>query len=313
MASKKILLFYVSENSGHHRAALAIQEILRFGDGGVQAKTVNTLRLTNPLLENFVLKTYLGIIKNAPEVWDYLYDNQKIKEKIDLFQKFVHKVNASKLLKYLEQERPSVLVCTQAFPCGMIADGKSRGEINLPLVAVITDYAAHAYWVYEDVDLYVVPADQTRQQLIAHGIGPEKVLVLGIPISPRFNHSENSIQIKERFGLSTELPLVLIMGGGHGLGPIEEIVDQLDSLEIPLEIVVVTGTNKGLKTSLEKKRRTWTKQIRVHGYLSDVAPLMSAAEVLISKPGGLTISEAMASTLPMILINPLPGQEARNA
>ena len=312
MADPKVLLFYVSENSGHHRAALALEEALSGADTPVRCRTINTLRLTNPVLENLVLKTYLGIVKNTPEIWDYLYDNHAFKEKIDSFRKFVHRVKAAKLLKLLETEQPQVLVCTQAFPCGLIADRKARGEVTLPLIAVITDFTVHAYWVYKEVDLYIVPCQDTRMQLVSQGIPPEKIQVLGIPVSPRFTDKADPSATKQRFGLSERLPLVLVMGGGHGLGPIEQIVRELDRLPGGLEIVVVTGTNKALRVALEKNRKDFQKRVTIQGYLSDVAPLMSVAEVLIGKAGGLTISEAMASTLPMILIDPLPGQEMRN-
>ncbi len=311
---RKVLLFYLSESSGHHRAAMALQEGLDACGHGVISKTVNTLRLTNPILEQFVIKTYLGVLKNTPEFWDYLYDNRDIKQKIEYFQKFVHMIKAGKMLKLLAAEKPSVLVCTQAFPCGIIAEGKARGEITAPLIAVVTDYVAHAYWVYPQVDLYVVPCEAVKEQLLGHGISEEKILPLGIPVSPSFSETPKDLsRVKARFGLKGDLPLVLIMGGGYGLGPMDKMVSELDALPEPFDIVVVTGINEGLKKDLERRRKHWSKTVKIHGYLSDVAPLMAAAKVLVTKPGGLTISEAMASTLPMVLLDPLPGQEIRNA
>ncbi len=279
----------------------------------MECKTVNALRLTHPLLESFVLKTYHGIIKNTPEVWDHVYDNLKIKERLENFRKFVHRVKAGKLLKLLQEQQPDALVCTQAFPCGLIADRKTQGEITAPVIAVITDYAVHAYWVYEGVDLYVVPSEGARQQLLSYGIPAEKILALGIPVSPKFTDQADPSRIKKRYGLSSHLPLVLVMGGGQGLGPMKQIVQELDKLPTPLEIVVLAGTNKLLQSSLEYSQKKFHKRVMVHGYLREVAPLMSIADILIGKPGGLTISEAMASALPMILIDPIPGQEVRNA
>ncbi len=312
MADNRVLLFYLTENSGHHRAALALQEALQAARG-VDAQLVNTLRLTHPFLENIVLSTYVGMLKSAPEVWDYLYDNHKVKQRIELFQKLVHKVKAHKLMRLLSEHAPAVLVCTQAFPCGLIADCKQEKNLQTPLIAVITDYMAHAYWVYDQVDLYIVPSEDARDQLLSYGVSKDKVRVLGIPISPTFNHRPDPHAIKRKFGFSGALPMVLIMGGGRGLGPIERVVEELDGVDVPFEMLALTGTNRRLESCLKRKRKWMQKRLGVQGHVSDVASLMAVSDVLISKPGGLTISEAMASTLPVILLDPLPGQEARNA
>jgi processive 1,2-diacylglycerol beta-glucosyltransferase len=313
MANKRVLLFYITESSGHHVAARAIETGVRHLDRAARVLSVDSFRFTNPILERVVRKTYLQVIKNTPEIWDWLYDNSEFKEGTNHFRKLIHKLNSLKLKKLIAEEKPDVIVCTQAFPCGTISDYKKTEKADIPLIAVVTDFAAHSYWIYDNVDVYIVPTVEVRECLIDHGIAREKVKVLGIPINPAFNETVDRDASRRHFGLLPDLPAVLIMGGGLGLGPIKDIVKQIDKIDQPFQIVVATGINRMLKRSLDRKAGRMAKPIQVLGYVHAMNELMSASDILVTKPGGLTTSEAFAMNLPLVIVNPIPGQETKNA
>ncbi|MBI4336101.1 MAG: galactosyldiacylglycerol synthase, partial [Candidatus Omnitrophica bacterium] len=183
------------------------------------------------------------------------------------------------------------------------------------LYAVLTDYIAHSYWLYEDVDYYIVPSQETKDRLIHNGISAEKIRILGIPIDPKFAKSETSREVLyKKLGLRRNLPVVLIMGGGQGLGKIKDVVSSLDELRgADFQMAVVAGVNKRLLSWLKRKSSTFRRRVTTFGYTDNINELMEAASLIVTKPGGLSTAEALAKHLPLVVINPIPGQEAKNA
>ncbi|MDP8262136.1 MAG: glycosyltransferase [Candidatus Ancaeobacter aquaticus] len=312
MSNRNIFILYITKNSGHHMAARSIERGIKKLDKTVNPMTVDSFRYTNPILERVITKTYLQVIKNTPDIWDYLYDNKGFKDKTEYIRNMVYKFNSEKLKKLIAFKKPELVICTQAFPCGTISDFKRTSGIDLPLVAVVTDFAAHSYWIHDNVDLYIVPTEEVKMSLIERGVYEERIKVLGIPISPYFNGNVSKQETREKLGLSADEPLVLVMGGGQGLGPIKKIVTELDKLDVPLQIAVVTGVNKLLYQNMIRRNNKTKKRVRVYGYVKNIYDLMHVSDILVTKPGGLTTSEALAVGLPMIIINPLPGQEMKN-
>ncbi|KPK40884.1 MAG: hypothetical protein AMJ78_06685 [Omnitrophica WOR_2 bacterium SM23_29] len=312
MKRKKILLMYISTNSGHHQAALALEKALRILDPGVEILNVNSLNYTNQLIERVINRTYMGIIKNSPEVWEYLYDNPKVFRNISKLRELIHRFNSGKLKMLLDDFRPDAIVCTQAFPCGMVADYKSSFGLDVPLLGALTDCAPHSYWIFDSVNYYIVHSDTAKDKLVENGIPKERIRIFGIPIDPGFTNEKDVNEIINVIGIDKSIPVILIMGGGQGLGPIPEIVSSLNRINRPIQMLIVAGTNERLFRWLEKRRRYFKMASFVYGYVSNIDELMAVATLIITKPGGLTISEAMARNLPMIIIHPIPGQEAKN-
>ncbi|MCM8766411.1 MAG: hypothetical protein NC920_06220 [Candidatus Omnitrophica bacterium] len=313
MGKKRVLLLYITPYSGHHRASVAIEKALHTLAGErVETLSIDAFTYTNPILARIINRTYLTLIKNRPEVWDYLYDNPRIVKNTQKLRELIHRFNSGKLKILLEDFRPHVVVCTQAFPCGMVADYKKTYGYQTLLIGVLTDYIAHSYWIYDTVDYYVVPSEETYQRLIYEGIAPENIKIFGIPVAPEFNQKKDKKEIFKKFGLDEHLPVVLIMGGSQGLGPLNKIVNVIAHLSFPLQVIVVCGRNKFLYTKLSLKRRYFKKPVTILGYIENMDEIMAIATVLITKPGGLTTAEALARGLPMLLIRPLPGQEAKN-
>ncbi|OGX25930.1 MAG: hypothetical protein A2787_08270 [Omnitrophica WOR_2 bacterium RIFCSPHIGHO2_01_FULL_48_9] len=303
---------YITKVSGHRQATLAIQRSLRSMDPNVEVPCINGFGYTYPLLEKVVNRAYMGIIRRTPKVWDYLYDNPNIVKQSESLKKFLHKTSHKKLSKLFERYKPQTVVCTQAFPCGMVADYKLAHHLNITLIGVLTDFAPHSYWLNEGVDYYVVPSQDIKDRFIMKGVPPDKIKVYGIPIRIKFANQLDHRPIAQKIGLDINIPAVLIMGGGQGLGPIKEVVESLLNLNLSLQLIVIAGTNKKLIQWLNTLKPVMNKKVIFYEYAKNVDELMEVATLIITKPGGMTTSESLAKGLPMVIINPIPGQEMRN-
>ncbi len=312
MAGKKILLLYISEHSGHHCASLAIEDAIRAEDPSADIVNINSFHYTNPILEKVINKTYMSVIKRTPELWDYLYDNPGVVKRTQSLRAMIHKFNTGKLKTMMDEFSPDVIVCTQAFPCGMVADYKKTYSLDIPIMAVLTDYAPHSYWIYNNVDRYIVPSDETGRKLIDNGIDPSRIASYGIPVSRRFMARGDRIALCDKLGFDRSVPVVLVMGGTQGLGPIKELVRLLDASGIKLQLVAVTGTNRKLFEWLNARKTSLKKNTRILPYADNIDELMDVSSIIVTKPGGITTAEALAKALPMLIFHPLPGQEAMN-
>lgn len=313
MSTKKVLLLHISNISGHCRASLAIEKALKELDQGVQILRVNAFSYLNPYVEKMVNRMYMFTIQSLPQLWDYLYDNESVFKKVKNARLMIHKLSDKKIKQLLEGFNPDIIVCTQAFPCGIIADYKQRHRLKTPLIGVLTDYAPHLYWINNAVDLYVVPALKIQQRFMQKGIASNRLKNLGIPVDTKFRSCANQEQILRKWNLNPELPRILIMGGDQGLGPIKNIVLALNKLIPPAQLVVACGTNKNLYTWLNKNKAMLPKPLLAVGYTDQINDLMSISSFIISKPGGMTSAEALSKSLPLIIVNPLPGQENQNS
>ena len=172
---KRVLLLFISEHSGHHCASLSIEKALHQLDPSVETLNINSFNYTNPILEKVINRAYMSVVKRTPELWDYLYDNPKVLKRTQSLREMIHRFNTGKLKTLLDDFKPSAILCTQAFPCGMVADYKKTFDLKVPLVGVLTDYAPHSYWIYNNVDQYIVPSQDTGNKLIANGIDSSKI------------------------------------------------------------------------------------------------------------------------------------------
>ncbi|MCX5679934.1 MAG: glycosyltransferase [Candidatus Omnitrophica bacterium] len=308
---KKVLLLYISEHSGHHCASIAIEKALHSLDSSIQTLNLNSFNYTNPILEKVINRAYMGVVKRRPEIWEYLYDNPKVLRNTQKLRDMFHKFNTGKLKPLLDEFAPSAVVCTQAFPCGMVADYKKSYGLAAPLVGVLTDYAPHSYWIYNNVDRYIVPSKETGKKLEDNGIEAERIMSFGIPIESKFGYyDKDDGTLRRNLRLDLDKPCVLVMGGTQGLGPIKDMVRSLDRSAIDIQLIIVCGTNKRLYRHLERGR--FRKKVVVLPYAPNIDKLMQISDLIITKPGGITTAEALAKGLPMLIVNPLPGQEAMN-
>jgi processive 1,2-diacylglycerol beta-glucosyltransferase len=303
---------YISEVSGHHSATKAIENAIRLLSPQSEILNINAFNYTNPVSEKVVNRLYTGIIKRTPQVWDYLYDNPTIIKKVEKIKQAVHKFNSPKLKLLFDKFKPDAVVCTQAFPCGMVADYKKTFNSDLPLVAVLTDYIPHSYWIYDTVDYYITPSDDVSRGLIKKGVPLEKIRSLGIPFDQKFNEPLDKILLFQKFNLKPDAFTILIMGGGQGLGPIKTIVNSLEKVKEDIQELIVTGTNKKLYNSLKRRLKKYKKKVLLFGFVGNIHELMGISDIIITKPGGVTTAEVLAKGIPMVIVRPIPGQETFN-
>ncbi|MBI4354010.1 MAG: hypothetical protein HY595_02115 [Candidatus Omnitrophica bacterium] len=311
MSARRILLMHVTTSSGHHHASRAIAQALRHLDPAVHVINVDAFDYTSRVVRSAIMRSYMSLIRHYPDVWEYLYDNPAIHKRVRHLRGLLHRYHARKLRQLLETVQPHAIACTQAFPCGMVADFKQHHGLAVPLMAVLTDYAPHIYWLHDTVDIYVVPADELKERYRQHGVADARIRVYGIPVSPAFLDPVDRAEVLRSFGLKPDEPVMLIMGGGGGFGPLQGLLRSVDRILPACQFVVVTGTNDALLGWL--RRQTFHHRVVGVGYIDTVSDLMSIATAIMTKPGGLTTAEALAKGLPLLMSSPIPGQEVCNA
>ena len=297
----KILILSASIGSGHTKAAESLQKI--FGDSAqvvdFMAKDISTL---NWLTKKF----YLAALRFIPDLYDRIYkfaDGRKVGVSARFLSSALMYLPFARLL---DEFNPDIVICTHPFPEAAASLWKflhAKSARNFLLAAVLTDYSLHEIWIFEEVDAYFVATPEMKRKLAAHCRTGQKIFATGIPIGAEFGAIKKSPANKRT--------TILIMGGGLGLGSIEETLLELNRIDKPLRIVVVAGQNEQLLARLKRFRSL--HELEICGYVADVHRLMAAADLLITKPGALTMTEAFAAGLPLILHAPIPGPEALNA
>ncbi len=311
----KVLIVYTTAGMGHQRAAQALKLSFERMLPNSEASVVDVLDYSNVVFRKMYNRIYLELIKELPELLGYIYkryDDEFTARSTAKVRLLFDKLNTINLKKLIEECDPDVIVCTHFLALEIFSDMKKRKKLSLPLYGVLTDYYPHAFWVYDYVDRYYVATRESQRNLMRRGLDESKILVTGIPIDPVYEQVLPREIAKEKLGLDRSVPAVLILNGGFGVGKMEEIVKSFQDCEFSLELVVVAGKNEALLKSLKIIVKNIKPRAKVFGFVENIHELMNACDVIITKPGGLSTSEAMASGLPMVLVDPIPGQEDRN-
>ncbi|MFA5383446.1 MAG: glycosyltransferase [Eubacteriales bacterium] len=315
---KRVLVLSVSIGEGHMRAAMAVKEAILKRDPYTEVNILDTFRSTNPIWDKMVSNTYMEILRITPAFYGYLY---RLAEKESIlqgtareeFNRVLNVVTAPRLNQLLNVYSPQVIICTHPFPIGVLNRLKERGEYTGLLVGILTDFTVHPFWVFPGVDLYSVAAEEIKMTFKDYNFNLDSVHACGIPISSCFLNSVDKSEIKSKLSLQRKLKTILVMGGGLGMGPISDIVKALGDGSIPCQVIVVTGYNETLRAKLERMAPGFRNPVKVLGFADNVHELMSVADLMIGKAGGLTCAEALAKGLPIFIVDPIPGQEVRNA
>lgn len=315
--TQRILVLSASVGAGHVRAAEAVTLALRELAPDASVENHDVLNFTNATFRTLYGRFYLDLVNRAPHVWGYFYDLMdrppSPEQKADRFRIMVEKLNLRKLLKVLREDHWDIVVSTHYLPAGLIASLRQKDEIRLPQFTVSTDFETHRLWVNQPCERYFTATEEGAVNLQHWGVPAGDIAVSGIPIHPVFGRRKNRAECLKNQGLGGDRPVVLQMAGGFGVGPVESIFQNLLAVEQPLELVVVAGRNEELLLRLQQIPVSERHRAKVLGYTADMDELMTAADVVISKPGGLTTSEALACGTAMIVVNPIPGQESRNS
>jgi len=298
---------------GHTAAAQAVGAALARLDSSVETQTVDSYKYAASIFSKVVADGYIGMVKTVPQVYSFIYDRAERATHVPAFRRFVSQYTAANLRRLVEERRPDLVVCTHAFPCGVMSEYKLQFDPDLPVVGIVTDFVVHPFWIYTNIDAYAVATPEIRHTLIARGVATDRVLVSGIPIDLRFAQPRDTVDaLRVALDLPRDRRIVLIMGGGVGIGPLDTIMRALKTIDIPLAAAVIVGRNRKLQQRVVAAAEHTAYPLRVLGFVHNVFDYMHASDVLVSKPGGLTSSEALAALIPMILVKPLPGQEQRN-
>ena len=309
---KRILIMHISEFGGHKRASQNIEEALRFIDPTIKTMNINGLGRLYPRSEKIVDLIYTTTIKRLPRVWGKVYDRHSVVKTVTPLMRVANMIGFGKFASILKDFRPDAIVATQAFPCSVAAEFKKKHNLSLPLFAVVTDYHPHRFWIHPNVNTYIVACQEAKDTLMREGIKEDKIKILGIPISYRFLDVYKKEDIAREYGFDLQSPCVLIMGGGLGFGPIKDVFVELNKIDLPFQVIVVCGKNKTLYRWFKKRRNRFRRPVFYFGYIDFVNKLMDFSDIIITKAGGVTISEALSKELGIIVINPIPGQEERN-
>jgi processive 1,2-diacylglycerol beta-glucosyltransferase len=313
----RVLVLSASAGAGHLRAADAIEKALKVRGLATEVQHLDVLKYTNNVFRHLYSKAYLDFVNKAPEVLGWLYDHLDVPHRNEKLRLAFDRLNTGPFVKFLNHYRPDVAICTHFLPSEIISWLKRLDEVRIMNAVVVTDLDVHAMWLCNRAEHYFVALEETRAHLVAIGVPEDRVTVSGIPIDPAFAEPKEPLAMRRKHGLAEGAFTILVSAGGFGVGPVEHIIQALSRLAHPAQVVVVCGRNDELKTRLARIVRKTTTASRVSfkllGFTTEMDELMAAADLFVGKPGGLTTSEALARGLPMVVINPIPGQEERNS
>ncbi|MGP1471170.1 MAG: MGDG synthase family glycosyltransferase [Schwartzia sp. (in: firmicutes)] len=313
MAEKRFLIVAASIGSGHSKAAEAVAEELKKRNPKAWIRMVDFSAWAVSPATAFMKGSYFFMLRFIPNLYHLLYRFTGGKAGGLSMQSLISAVTARDIGALVRQYQPDVVICTHPFPAGAASWRKARHPQEFLFATVITDYSVHQMWMYPRVDCYFVARDEMKMELTAAGISPESVHVTGIPIMAAFHHAADREALCQKMDLAPDVPVVLLMGGGLGLGGVEAALSELEQFVGAVQILVVAGSNETLRQRVEALAKRSRHVIRAWGFSHEVRALMAVSSFLVSKPGALTISEALAVELPMLLHDPIPGPEAQNA
>jgi processive 1,2-diacylglycerol beta-glucosyltransferase len=314
----RVLILSASVGAGHLRAAEAVELALRQSVPEATVKNVDVLELTNAVFRRVYGKFYLDLVNKAPHVLGYFYDmmdrpSKSGRNRGDRFRLLLEKFNLRPFTRFLTAQPWNVVINTHFLPAEIIASLRKKKQFSVPQVTVTTDFETHRLWVNQPCDRYFTATDEGALYLQSWGVPARDIVTTGIPVHPVFSEPKDRATLLARHGLAGDRPIILQLSGGFGVGPIERLYRELLNVELPLEVVAVSGRNEKLKQQLQQVPCPAQHRAKVLGFTKEIDELMAVADLVVSKPGGLTTSETLARGAVMVIVNPIPGQESRNS
>jgi len=314
---KKVLLLSASAGAGHVRAAQAIEKAFgRFGTVD-EVRHVDVLHYTNKVFRHLYSKAYIDLVNKLPEVPGWMYDKLDKPWKNERRRLALDKLNTRPLVKLLREYQPDVIICTHFLPAEIVAWLRAKDRLISRQAIVVTDFDVHAMWLVHHYEQYFVAVDEARVYMEALGIPPEKITVSGIPIDPVFADKKDKQEMRAKHGLEPDRTTILLSAGGFGVGSVEPLIDALKPLKARAQVVAICGRNEDLRrrlvTAAARSKPIDNVLIKPIGYTQEMDEYMTASDLVIGKPGGLTTSEAMSKGLAFVIVDPIPGQEERNS
>jgi processive 1,2-diacylglycerol beta-glucosyltransferase len=311
----RILLLYASVGTGHMTAAKALAEAFR-ADPANEVRIEDTLDYGSAAFRALYAQSFLSVTNYAPRLWKLLYDRSDFDDpgriaSASWLRAAIERFGVTRLERLIQQYDPTIVVCTHPLPADLLM--RSRDGTRRPVFVVVTDHVAHATWIVPGVAAYCVPSELPRQLLIARGVPAERVHVTGIPVSPEAAQPKDRADARYRRALPPDLPVICLFGGGLATERVRRMVRGILEIEQPGQLVVVAGRNPELAGALAELRSGRHMRLRVEQYVDYVDDLLAACDLAITKAGGLIVSEVLARGRPLLVVDPIPGQEEWNA
>ena len=343
----KVLILSASTGGGHMRASAALKSYILEHEADAQVEIVDTLAYISPLLNKTITEGYVTLATKTPKMYGSFYKSSNKEKGLGAFVVAFNKMFSKKLLPLLDEFQPDVIVSTHAFVTEMVSDLKGQGLVSIPLICLLTDYAPHQTWIAENVDHYIVSNEGMIDVMVQMGAPRERIHPYGIPIDHAFYTKKDRDAILDEMNLKPNIPTILIMAGSFGVTNILRIYNNIVKIPEEFQIIVITGRNQRLYDAFERviqksirekpqrlivtaastQKTTRAKPVkkpkpqkerphkttRLLYFTTEVDKYMQVADLIITKPGGLTVSEALACNLPMAIFDAIPGQEEENA
>lgn len=298
---------------GHKRVGEAVAEEWRLQTGG-RAEIVDYFaKFVHPVFDAITKFSYIQSVRWFPLGYGLFYKLTGDIRPDSFVQRVINRMGLERLDRYLRAERPDIVCCVHCTPAGTMSDLHLAGRTDIPCLTVITDYVIHSQWIHPAVERYCVANELVRDGLLARGIPPNRITVTGLPIERKFQGALDRDALRARLGLTTGVAVIAVMAGAYAmLGGILDVVKVLAQFPRPLQALVVCGYDRGLEKQVRERAAGSPHPFHVFGYVDNVEELMTVSDLLITKAGGVTVSEALTKRLPMLVYRPIPGQEEGN-
>lgn len=308
----KIMVLYAQAGGGHKKAAEAIAEMARLTEG-VSAVMVDALAEINKVVDCLICDGYQLMAKYVPKAFGLLYKRANDDTPLADLMPLINEKVSHCLLPIIEAYQPDVIISTYHFAAEMVSFLKEKNLYQGRLICVITDYGLHKAWLAKNVDAYVTACEEMTASMLAAGVSEEKIYSLGIPVKSAFREVMPKAQARQILGILPDKMMILLMAGSFGVHKVLDVYRQIAALAGNFQIVVICGRNEKLYRTFSQEIKQYAKPTKIVGFTNRVAAYMQAADLLVTKSGGLTVSEALATHLPMIVFDAIPGQEEDNA
>jgi len=312
MVQKRVCILTLGVGSGHLRASEAVQRALYDSVDPIESKVIDALDSARRWFHWLYVDPYWWMLRYAPWVWRGLFERRQRRGHRATAPHWVFRRGCREVMRQIQSYAPQLVIVTEIGAAEIAALARREGWFNSPILAVQTDFHTEPPWVQPEIDAYCVASEEARGQLIGWGVSPNRVLLCGIPVDPAFALPFEKIELRQALGLDLRRPVVLVMGGGMGPVPLDTVVSSLELCGAPMQVLAVAGHDRFLRQRLEALRGRLAMDLHLFGWSENIPELMGVADLLITKPGGLTAAEALAAGLPMILTHPIPGPEERH-
>lgn len=312
MEIRRIAILTLGMGARPMRANQAIHLSLHDGADNVEARTIDILDLAEPWFLRLYAYPYWLMVRRAPSLWRRLFEWRQRKQLRKTCPDWLFRRGCRAVFDRLQSFRPHLVIATQMGAARVAGLGRRQGWFDAPILAVQTDFCAQPPWVRKEIDVHCVGSEEAKRQLIAWGVSANRIVNCGVPIDPAFALSFDRTEVRRALGLHPARPVVLLMGGGIRPAPLDAITRSLELCRHPIQVLAVAGKDHNMRQRLEAMRGQLALDLHVFGWSDSIPELMAAADLLITRPGGVTVSEALAAGLPTILAFPGPGMEEQH-